>query len=651
MISTFHGIELGKRGIVAHQSALNTTGHNLANVNNPNYSRQKVSIEATLPIYNPSLNRDETAGQIGSGANVQQILRVRDSFIDNRIIDEKGSLGYWKQKDFFLRQIESLNNEPSLASLKNGFQKFVDSWNRVANYPTEGGSREALREKANALTHDIRSSYDNLHTLRNNADNIIRAKVTEVNNFIKQIADLNKEIRTSKAVGDNPNDLMDKRDALVDKMADLMDVRVARGDEDEFIVYIGAERIVQGDKYYNLKVEDNYNNDGMAKIVWESDSSDIQIKKGEIAGLMDIRDIDIKSQIVQLDNFAINLIETVNEIHRDGFGLNNNTKTNFFKQNYITNASINGDFDKNADGVYDSTGIYKVSGTLSLKKNDIVGSNGIINLGTNKGSDIVVNYYNSDSVGDVINKINNSGADVVAYLNHKGQLTLKATKSSDPQFKDFVIRHMEDSGNFLTGFTGLLENSGVEGAFDWNRTNEVSKLKGLEENYSRSPFSHPSSWIALDEAIKIEVNNIAAAGAKDNDGDGIADRVTGENDGTNALRILAALVSENEHNKLGVLKSIDHDAVMLDKNSKSFKSYLDDNLQSLASTTQNAVLELKKEEAIMHNLLNTRESISGVNIDEEMSALVAYQHGYSASARFITFIDRMLDTIINRMGV
>ncbi len=653
MLSTFHGIEVGKKGIIAHQAGLNTTGHNLANVGNPGYSRQKVQLESSLPIYDPALNRENSPGQVGTGVQVQKILRVRDIYLDSRIIDEKGYLGYWTQKDFFLRQVEAIHNEPNVPSLKSSLQNFINSWNQLANYPTEGGAREALKDTAIGLTRNIQTAFDHLWTLRKNVDDILRSKVNEVNTLTKQIADYNKEIQRVEGLGDHPNDLLDRRDALVDKLSSLLDIRVGYDDKDEFIVYLGAERLVQGENYEKIDAIEDSANEGFLKLVWHDDGKNIIVKKGEIGGLLEVRDVDIKKQIERLDTFAINLIETVNEIHRDGFGLNFNTQTNFFKPNYMHNSNVNADFDRNGDGIYDGTAIYKVSGTQKLNKGDVIGSNGTINLGPSKynGQPVQINYYKTDTVGDVANKINKSGADVVAYLNHKGNLTIKSTRSADPHFKNFIIRHLEDSGNFLVGFTGILNKSGNEGAFDWNRTGEVSKLNSLEHHYTRAPLDHAARWITLDDAIMREVNNIAVSRGRDSDGDGLADKITGENDGSNALRVVAALVSENEYNALDALKKIDHDPIMMDKHSKSFKSFLDKTIEDLGAFTRTANLELKKEDAIVHHLLNTRESISGVNIDEEMTALVTYQHGYNASARFVTFIDRMLDTLINRMGV
>src|SRR5208337_860894 len=118
MNSTFMGLEIGKRGLMSHQQALHVTGHNISNAENKEYSRQRVVITAADPIYVPSLNRANTAGEMGQGSAVSTVERIRDSFVDDRIIAEKNTTEYWKSRNDFIYQVESIYNEPSDQSLR-----------------------------------------------------------------------------------------------------------------------------------------------------------------------------------------------------------------------------------------------------------------------------------------------------------------------------------------------------------------------------------------------------------------------------------------------------------------------------------------------------------------------------------------------------
>ena len=113
MISTFHGIEVGKRGLQVHQQGLHIIEHNVSNSNTEGYSRQRITFETFNPLYVPGLTREERPGQIGMGPIEQRISRVRNAFLDDRIMVEKANNGYWNTMQFNLYQVEQFHNESS----------------------------------------------------------------------------------------------------------------------------------------------------------------------------------------------------------------------------------------------------------------------------------------------------------------------------------------------------------------------------------------------------------------------------------------------------------------------------------------------------------------------------------------------------------
>jgi len=106
MTSTFLGIEIGKKSVIAHQQAMNTVGHNLANLETEGYSRQRIEFSAFEPLYLPGLNRAETPGQLGQGVSVDRIERFRDQLLDQRIVAQASSEGYWETRDPYIRMME-----------------------------------------------------------------------------------------------------------------------------------------------------------------------------------------------------------------------------------------------------------------------------------------------------------------------------------------------------------------------------------------------------------------------------------------------------------------------------------------------------------------------------------------------------------------
>jgi flagellar hook-associated protein 1 FlgK len=601
MLSTFSGIELGKKGLITHQAAINVTGHNVTNAETEGYSRQKVSLEVFDPLYIPGLTRENTPGQIGQGVQIEKILRARDMLLEDRILSEKNGLSYWKTLSDWIYQVELIHNEPSDKSIMHVLDKFWASWQDLANNPEELGSREAVRENGGALARHINYNFQALRALRDNVERAIEMRTEEINDLARQIAKLNEEILRSESTGDNPNDLWDKRDLLVERLSGFVDIRIGRSDQDEFIVFIGGKHLVQGKHFEQLMLERNPDNEGYSDIHWKVDGSLLNLRSGELKALLDTRDVEVKYQIDALDAFATSLMDLVNSMHRRGFGLNLRTGLNFFIDKPIS-ANLLGDYDFDRDGFVDGTAVFRIAGNGIVDVEDVVGLQGTITL--NDG--VSVDYTRTDTVADIVTRVNNAGADVKFFINGEGKLVVK---SDMPRL---AISHLEDSGDFLVGYSGVLEASGGEGSFD---SSEAGMAAAISGEFMITPFIHPSSWISLDDRIANEVESIAASAGTDTDGDGIPDLSMGAGNGDNALSIAG-------------IRSI---------------------IAGTGLRGEAAQGENENRDLIVENLTNLRKSISGVNIDEELVNLVKFQHGYAAAARFITKVDEMLDLLINRM--
>ena len=160
--SSFFGIELGKRSLQNFKTALEVTGHNINNVLTKGYSRQRVVMRTfDKPLEAPSLNRAERAGQIGQGAEITTIERIRDEFIDAKIMAELGTDGYWKTKSDYLKQLESIYNEPGNSNLRSDLDAFWDAWQEMATNPTERGTRMVLVERADRINNSLNQMWSN----------------------------------------------------------------------------------------------------------------------------------------------------------------------------------------------------------------------------------------------------------------------------------------------------------------------------------------------------------------------------------------------------------------------------------------------------------------------------------------------------------
>ncbi|MBN1499829.1 MAG: flagellar hook-associated protein FlgK [Spirochaetes bacterium] len=630
MNSTFMGIEISKRGVQSHQQALYVTGHNISNAENEEYTRQRVVITAEDPLYIPALNRAETAGNIGQGSVVARIERLRDSFVDDRIITEKNVMGYWDSKDGFIKQLEMAYNEPSDQSIRDRMDELWKGWQELSKNPELRSTRELVKERGIAVSNEIKTVYRQLYDLQVDANRQIALKVDEINTHARNIRDLNERILKSEAMGDNPNDLMDKRDALIEKLSTIVDISVGRSDKDEIIVYIGSENLIQGEVVHELEAVPDPARNGFYDIKWAKLNTDVTIKSGELAGLIEVRDVIIQDNINKINSFAANITDLLNEVHRDGFGRNGETNFNFFEEKMISD-NTEGNFDLNNDGLNEVTAIFKAGGNNKIDASAAIGINGTLTFVMNDSleAEVQVDYKESDTVNDVVKKINDGKLGVVAYIDHRGHLALKATIAQDHPNKNFMIRHLEDSGQFLVGLTGILKQSGQDGSFDYRRVNDIAKLMSDRERITITPDYNPAAHMDVSESVKFDIDKIAAARGKDVGGTGDVNTGNGIGDGTNALRI-AALWEKR---------------AMIDENA-TFKDYYNALISKIGSQGQESKERVENQDTLLVNLNNLRKSLSGVDLDEEMANMVSFQHGYNASAKMLSTFDKMLETIL-----
>ena len=625
MQSTFTGIEIGKRSLIAHTTSLQTVGHNLSNASVEGYSRQRVNLKAFDPLYLPQLNREMVPGQIGQGVDVQSIERVHDQILEGRIVSRANGRGFWEARDKYMLMVEQVYNEPTESSVRTSMDKFWDSWQEMSLHPQELAARQSVLERGQSLMDGIHRQYTGLKSIRDMIETDVTATVERSNAILSDLVSLNDQIVKVKALGDNPNDLLDQRDRLVKELSGYMNITVDNRDPDEFNVHTDGLHLIQGKVAHYLKAEPDPANEGYSVIRWQHNNEALIPGGGKLRALLDMRDGDVRDEIQKLDMMTVNFMDLVNENHRAGFGLNGETGVDFFTEvPFVTDVA--GNYDRNGDGEFDSSYIFRISGTNQLNAQDHIGLEGTLTFAGANGN-VNINYYGTDTVEDVIKRINLSGSEVVARLDRDGRLQLKGTPAAAIDNPDFVIRHVEDSGQLMAGYAGILQASGPDGAYDWQTANAVDGLRGGIPGYAVAPIAHPAGWIEMNSQL---MNNPTAIAG----GFGVNGRPAGPGDGSTALAIA----------------NLRHENVMLGSVA-TFDEYFASVVADAGLKGETAQRTLETENLIMKDLEDTKEAYSGVNIDEELSEMIKFQHGYTAAARFITEVTKMIDTILNRVGV
>jgi flagellar hook-associated protein 1 FlgK len=307
------GLETTLRGILAQQLALDVTGHNIANANTVGYSRQRASLVATDPYTVPGVTRPPQAGQLGTGVDVDQYERIRDSFIDLQLRAQTMLNGANQATQDGLQQVEQAFNEPSDSGLNSLLAKYWSAWQDVSNNPENLATRQALAAAASSLAGGFNQVAQQLSTLQSQTASNVTYTISDVNSIGTQIAALNDAIAKSTVTGDRPNDLLDQRDLLIDRLSGLGNVTLTNGANGSVDVSIGGAALVTGATSATLA---------------ETDMT--SLTSGKLSALIALRDTTIPGYQTQLNTIASTLISQTNTAHAAGFDLNGAAGGAFF---------------------------------------------------------------------------------------------------------------------------------------------------------------------------------------------------------------------------------------------------------------------------------------------------------------------------------
>jgi flagellar hook-associated protein 1 len=353
MRSTFHGLETARRGMFTQQSALQTTGHNIANANTPGYSRQRVNFVQTEPYPAAARNRPNIPGQMGTGVQAGSIQRVREGFLDVQFRTENNKFGQWETKSTALAKMEDILNEPSDTGLSKTMDRFWQSLQDLAVHPEDEGARSVVLQRGIALSDTFNHMSTSLDNIRK--DMGFQADVTakEINSIIDKINDINIQISEVEPHGYLPNDLYDKRDNLVDQLSGLVNIKVERVETvDPSLIDLnfnpdGKYNIhLLDDKGASLGLLVDANTNTITEMTSEIDKTTGELTKlsfgannlldgsvktvGKLQALRDAYKKDFPDMITNLDNLAFGFVEAFNAQHNSGLGLDEAAPGNFF---------------------------------------------------------------------------------------------------------------------------------------------------------------------------------------------------------------------------------------------------------------------------------------------------------------------------------
>ncbi|MEW6178949.1 MAG: flagellar hook-associated protein FlgK [Chloroflexota bacterium] len=317
------GIHIALQAILAHAQTIEVIEHNVANANTPGYRRQSAILETTVPSPILAAHKGMGAGMRGGGVRVAQIQRFNLEFFDGRYRGVAASTRYWEARRDILLQIEATLAETSEDGLINKLDNFWNGWQYLAGDPANLSLRVSLLDDARVLAEGFNRRWEQLQQIRLDQNQAIASQVDEINTYADEVARLNKEIARIFSTGERPNDLLDQRDRVLDKLAELSGAVAHEQKNGEVMVSIGGHVLVMGVQALHLTTRPKTGDTPMVEVVWEADTPQqvVNLPGGSLKGILEVRDQVIPEQMQGLNTLAAQIIQQVNALHSSGFGL------------------------------------------------------------------------------------------------------------------------------------------------------------------------------------------------------------------------------------------------------------------------------------------------------------------------------------------
>jgi flagellar hook-associated protein 1 FlgK len=333
----FSILGVGTSGLTAAQMGMEVAGQNIANVDVEGYSRKRLNTVSAF-------RRDGHFGQMGFGVEIINIERLRDAYTDEQIRKQTHESGYFEKIDEALQRIENVFLEPGDTGILSYIDNFFDSWNNLANNPSDEAARTVVQTTGQTLSDAFHNLNGELRALQDSRNNEISALVQRVNEISEEISNLNREISAVEIGTQNANDSRDQRDQLLKELSKIIDVEVIENDLGQISVTTMGNIIVSpvGTQKLELTTTQFQRADGTTGnnvgIRFEESKSPYYPMSGQMKGLIDTRDTVIPYYEQQLDALAVAIVGRINEVHETGYSLDGFSGISFFDPS-VTGAS------------------------------------------------------------------------------------------------------------------------------------------------------------------------------------------------------------------------------------------------------------------------------------------------------------------------
>ncbi|MHB1687347.1 MAG: flagellar hook-associated protein FlgK [Ignavibacteriaceae bacterium] len=327
--------DISQKSLAAYQEALDVTANNISNASNPDYSRQQVILTPDKP---------QQIGNFifGTGVKLGDIRRVSDTLTNSQIIANNQKYSDSNQRSTILNQVQQLFSEPSNIGLASLSTAFFNSWQQLSVTPNSTSLRNNVIQAAQNLSSKIQNINDGLNSVKSDLVSEANGQVTQLNSDIKQVQNLNSQIFQAQTAGQQPNDLMDQRDKVLNDLSNIANVNISYDSGNSAIISIGGVFVADRSNYTQLQLS---NTNGKLNLTTTDGSSTASLNGGTLFALTDMYNNTIPGYQSSFDGYVNNLMNSVNAQHSTGYTINKPPQTgvNFFSGYQGGTLTINSD--------------------------------------------------------------------------------------------------------------------------------------------------------------------------------------------------------------------------------------------------------------------------------------------------------------------
>jgi flagellar hook-associated protein 1 FlgK len=318
-MSLIGALNVGKTALAIQQAAIQTTGNNIANAGNADYTRQTSNLS-------PNKDQQVKPGTfVGTGINLDSIQRQIDEALQTRL---RGSTSDAQSADTtqqWLSRVEAVFNELSDQDLSTGLSTFFNSWSSLANKPQDIGLRQVVIQNGQSVASFFKNLRGQLGSLQKDAGDRLKAVAADADNLAQQVADLNAQIvQAEGGAGGSANGLRDQRDAVLKKLSELADIKTVPQDNGSVVdVYVGSEPLVIGTTNRGVGIRqdtDPTTGSVSSVVIFKANNGNMKLTSGQL-GALSAMQAQIDGVSDNIDKLAGSLIFELNKIHSAGQGL------------------------------------------------------------------------------------------------------------------------------------------------------------------------------------------------------------------------------------------------------------------------------------------------------------------------------------------